>query len=325
MKEKKFTVLVAALVGVLLLLYLISYQVRINETAVHYRFGRVVKVVNEQGDQAGWYLKWPYPIDTLSRFDRRVAVFEGKLSETTTSDKVNVIPRVYVAWRIADARGFVASLGRDEKEAVTKAVESLKSISNTAISSALGTHSFANLVSTDPAQLKVVAIEQEAEQYLKDQARKLYSIDIVGFGIKRIALPQEVTAKVFDRMKKERERVRDDFRARGDAEAKKIVARADKQREEILAQARADAKMIIAEGEVEAAKYLPVFAQNPALHDFLIKLDAMLQIAKESKDQENKPVFILDTKTEPWSLFETGPNVQPLEPQGQGAKAPAGK
>lgn len=310
MKERKLTVLLAVVVAVFLVLYLVIYQVRINQVVVHYRLGRVLKVVNARGRQAGWHFKWPYPIDTLRRFDRRVQVFEGKLAETATSDPVNVIPRVYVAWRIANADEFVRALGREESVAVEAVVNRLKDIANTGISSSIGRYPFSALVSTNPKELKLAEIEKEANEYLSKRAMDQYHVEIVDFGIKRIALPQDVTKKVFDRMKKERERVRDDFRARGDAEAKKIVARAEMKREEILAQARAKAKETIAEGEVKAAEFLPVFAQNRELHEFLIKLDAMAQVSKDAEKDQNKPVFILDTKTNPYSILETGPDLK---------------
>jgi membrane protease subunit HflC len=314
-KEKRLTILVAALVGALLVLYLVVFEVGISDVVVQYRFGRVHRLLNGEGEEAGWYLKLPYPIDTLSRFDRRVKVFEGKLSETTTSDKFNVIPRVYFAWRIEDASAFVASLDVDPDEATAKATDKLKDIANTAISQTLGRYPFGALVSSEPERLKLVEIEREAHEYLRRQAASLYHVEVVDFGIKWLHLPQDVTSKVFERMMKERQRVSKDFRSRGDAEAKKIVSEAEKEREVKLAEARAKAKMIVAEGETEAAKYLPVFAKNPELHEFLIKLDAMLQIARDSEGEANKPVFILDTDSEPWTLLKQGPDGK-AEPAG---------
>jgi len=144
--------------------------------------------------------------------------------------------------------------------------------------------------------------------FLADKAQ-LYQVEIVAFGIKRIALPDEVTKKVFERMTKERQRISEQWRSRGQSEARQIVAEAQKKRDKILADAKAEAKMIVARGEVEAARYLPVFAQNPELHDFLIKLDTMLQIAQDPAREEDKPVYILDYSTPPYDLLRTGPDV----------------
>src|SRR5580658_3657082 len=93
-------------------------------------------------------------------------------------------------------------------------------------------------------------------------------------GIKKLALPQNVTQSVFDRMKAERTKLINKAQFEGEAEATKIKSAADRQAADLLANAQADANRIEGEGQAEAAKTLGVFQLNPDLAVFQLELDA---------------------------------------------------
>jgi membrane protease subunit HflC len=85
----------------------------------------------------------------------------------------------------------------------------------------------------------------------------------------------------------------------GKLEASKIKTNAEVQKGEIIAKAEAEAKAIRSEGDVEAAKAMAVFRQNPELAAFLSKLDSLRQIMK------SKTTLVLDTNTDPFTLLKS--------------------
>src|ERR1043166_6944713 len=69
---------------------------------------------------AGLHVKWPWPVQSVQRLDRRLQYFDLPGAELLTRDpKRNTIDRTltldaYVCWRIADAKGvdrFIRSVG----------------------------------------------------------------------------------------------------------------------------------------------------------------------------------------------------------------------
>ena len=100
-------------------------------------------------------------------------------------------------------------------------------------------------------------------------------IRIVDVRLKRVELPNEVSAAVYSRMEAERARVANELRSEGAAAAEQIRADADKQREVIVSSAYRDAQKIKAEGDKEAAAiYANAYNKNPEFYAFYRSLEA---------------------------------------------------
>ena len=75
------------------------------------QFGRHVATYDGAGEDAGLHVKWPWPIQSVQRLDRRLQYFDLPGAELLTRDpKRNTIDKTltidaYVCWRIADADG----------------------------------------------------------------------------------------------------------------------------------------------------------------------------------------------------------------------------
>src|SRR6185295_17206629 len=80
-------VLIAVIVVTILGFAMFSFQVASSESAVLTRFGSPVRTLVEPG----LYFKWPWPVDTVNRFDARLAFYDTRVSEALTQDKRNVI------------------------------------------------------------------------------------------------------------------------------------------------------------------------------------------------------------------------------------------
>lgn len=105
--------------------------------------------------------------------------------------------------------------------------------------------------------------------------------------IKKIDLPEQVSASVFERMRAERRQVATKHRSDGKKEAEKIMADADANVSVMLATASAKSAQIKAEGvQQSAAIYANAYNKNPGFY-------AMYRSLIAYKHSFNKPEDIL--------------------------------
>jgi membrane protease subunit HflC len=284
-------VLIAAVVVTILGFAMFSFQVASNEAVVLTRFGSPVRTLNEPG----LFFKYPWPIDTVNRFDTRLAFYDTRLSEALTQDKRNVILPVFLAWRIADPLKFLEALGTPAA-APTK----LDSLATSARNALLGRYDFAQLVTTDPEKLKLAEFETRLAESIRPQALSAFGIAIEQVGLKRIALPETNTLYVFERMKAERGQYAARFRAEGRREAEEIRAKTDAERTVLLAEAQQYAEQTRGKAEAEAARiYAEAHAQDPKFYTFTRELEALKKVTRENT------TLVLDTDTSPFNQLKT--------------------
>jgi modulator of FtsH protease HflC len=294
MRKNSLTVVVGIILLVIFVLLLFTFQVRQTDIVVVTTFGRPTRTETEPGLN----FKWPYPIQKLTRFDKRVQNFEDDFEETLTRDNYNLLAMVYVGWTISNPSNFFNSFPTGRPEAAHPA---LKGLIRSAKNSAVGRHTFSDFISTDAKQLKFAEIEQEMLTAIKDDAAKKYGIGIDFLGIKKLGLPESVTQKVFDRMTAERQREVERLKAEGESAASKIRSAADRDRDKILAEAGAKATEIRGQADRKAAESFAVFRGNEDLAVFLLKLNALEQSLK------TRSTLIFDEGTPPFDLLRKQP------------------
>jgi membrane protease subunit HflC len=288
----------ALLVCVIFLGALVAFEVKETEHAVVLRFG---KPRIESGDTVkvyspGLHLKWPYPIETVWYHDNRLQCYElrrGQVEQVQTADDYQVIVTTFVLWRVGDPGLFLKRVGTAE-EAEKKLDDVVRNSRNIAI----GRHSLTELINVDPTQVRIPEIEKGILAHAQEVARSRYGIDLEHLGFKHLGFPETVSTKVFARMRAERNRKSEKYRAEGKRDAQRIRAEADLAASELLSAAEAEAKRTRAEGDRDAAEYYAVFRSNPDLAAFLRKLDSLRESLSE------KTTLILDTRTPPFDLFQ---------------------
>ena len=294
MSKHGFTIVIAVIIAVSLLLQLFTFQVRQNEEAVVLTFGRPA----DESRKAGWHLQWPWPIQAVHKFDTRLHVYEGKLEEVPTKDRYNIIAAVCVGWEVHDVFKFDQNFGQEEREkGVENAWVQLRSIVRNRVNAMIGQYKLRELVSLNTADLKYDELEKVARAKAEKDALETYGIALPLLKIKRLELPDSVKGQVYSRMKQERSKEATNIRSQGTQQAAAIKASADSEAKQILSRAEARADAIRTEGEVEAAKYYDAFRKNPELAIYLRKIRAFKKIA------ESDATFILDTKTAPLDIL----------------------
>jgi membrane protease subunit HflC len=294
--NRRLPQVIAAIVLIaVLMLYMVTYEVRTTEVAILKTFGRADEsdVITEAG--FGW--KWPPPVQQIVKYDKRIRVLQDTFEETATRDQKNLVVTAYAAWRIGDALRFHQTVKPDnEKEAMTRIRDLMRSYKNDVI----GQYDFSNFVSTRPDEMRFDEIESKLLQRVRDDARRKYGIEVVAVGIERLTLPRSITEQVFDRMRKTRDKIASEYRSEGEAEAAKIVSQAQKISDEILAFANRRADNIRAEGERQATEYYKTFEQDQQFALFLRTLDFFKKTLSE-----HTTVFL---DRPPFDMFRTGPH-----------------
>jgi membrane protease subunit HflC len=301
MKNIAIPILIAV-IFLVMVVYLVTFQVRATESAFVTRFGKPVREVNEPG----LYAKWPTPIEQVHKFDARMRVLEAELGETTTSGTVPIIVNTYVVWRVAEPLKFLNAV-----KTVENAELKLRNQINDTQNRVIGRHAFGEFVNSDPNKIQFDQIQAQMLADLKEPVRRDYGIDIKTLGIKQLKISADVTKQVFERMKAERQRRTDRTTSEGEAEAARIRAEANKKREVLLAAAEAKAKTIRGQGDEEAAKYYKLLEADPQLAIFLRNLETLIAILKE------KATVIIPADADPFKLLTRMPSLQPSQPAQQ--------
>lgn len=304
MSERKTTqhwpaIVLGSVVAVIFVAALVTFQVQETELAVVMRFGRpkttgaAVRVY-----EPGLHLRWPYPIETVWRHDRRLQCYElkkGQVEQTQTRDNQQVIVTTYALWRVGDPAVFLKAVNT-----TPEAESKLDDVVRNARNNVLGRHALTELINVDRNLVKIGAIEAEILGELREVALTRYGIDVTFVGFKHIGFPEDVTNAVFSRMQEERKGKAEKYRSEGRRDAQRIRSQAEQQASDIMAKAEAEAKQIRAEGDRLAAEHYAVFSRNPQLAAFLRKLESLRETISE------KTTLVLDTRTPPYDLLLPG-------------------
>src|SRR4051812_35122613 len=103
MNRNLVTLTIGIVLSIIFVLLLFCYQVRTTEVVLITTFG---KPTSEHAEP-GLYVKWPWPIQKVHRFDKRIQNFESKFQEALTADQYNLLIMVYAGWSITDPGRFL--------------------------------------------------------------------------------------------------------------------------------------------------------------------------------------------------------------------------
>jgi len=110
-------------------------------------------------------------------------------------------------------------------------------------------------------------------------------IEVIDVRIKRIDLPKEVSDSVYTRMRAERERKANSFRADGEKDSITFRAEADRRRVIILSTAQKEAERIRGEGDAKALEiYAAAYNRSPQFYEFYKSLEAYRASFKNKED-----------------------------------------
>lgn len=267
-----------------------TYTVRFTEMAVVTTFGRAGE--HAVKEEPGLKFKWPYPIQSVTKYDTRVRVLQTRSQTQQTADDSQIIVEAFATWRVSNPLWFFQRFSNAGGRAVDH-YAAAEDILQTTLRSALGETSkyrLDELFNPDASRSKLGELEGRILALLAsdmgvvssmDEAgagpRGLaeYGIEVTLVGINRIVLPEDTTSKVIERMGANRDRLAQELESQGTARATAIRAKAEADARKIRAFAQRRAAEIRSKGEDEAAEFLAQQASDPELAIFLQNVQMM--------------------------------------------------
>jgi len=318
--------LVVAVIGVRMSLFTVDPREYVYVT----EFGRHIATYDgAAGDtDAGLHGRWPWPIQSVQRLDRRLQHFDLPGTELLTHDAEGktidktLAVEAYVCWHIADKDAvdrFIRHLGTPER-----ARDILGKRINSLLGATIGQMNLDNLITTErvdgknKSEVTMAALQQKLKKGLEDQARADYGIELVDVRLRRFNHPPVVRQSIFDRIISERNKKAAYYRSEGAKQAANIGSTAQEQVRDLLARARFEEEKLKGEADTEAAMIRnQAHSKDPEFYVFLKKLDKLQSILGD-----NKTTLLLSSHREIFNLLFEPP--RPGTALGQGNQGPAG-
>jgi membrane protease subunit HflC len=314
--------LLVGLVVVLVLARMSFFTVDPTEYAYVTQLGEPVGTYDgaDNDGGAGLHWRWPWPIQSVQRLDRRLQYFDLPVIELLTRDAERqrigktLVAETYACWRIADREAvdrFIKRIGTAEQARTI-----LGQLINSQLSAATGRMRLEDLITTQPgqAQAKMEGLRQELLG-LRSQAREKYGIELVDVRLRRFNHPASVRADIFERIKSERQKLVQEIRSQAQTQASNIKSEAEEKARNLLARARYEEETLKGQADTEAARIRnQAHSQDPEFYVFLKKLEKLHSILGD-----NKTVLLLSSHR---ALFDLLFN--PPQPAANGRPAVAG-
>jgi membrane protease subunit HflC len=275
----------ALIVAIVLVLSQSLYTVDQKQFAIKFQLGEFIEAKTE----AGLYAKVPL-VQNVKFYDRRLLTLDApEPDRITTSEKKPLKVDFIAYWRIVDVRKYYQSVTGDEEAAKRRLAQTIRAN----LAQEINKRTIHEVISTERDKIMT-----EARQKADADARTI-GVEVVDVRLRRVELPDEVLAQVYQRMESERKRVANELRSLGAAESEKIRADADRQREVILADAYRQAQKVKGEGDAKAAAiYAAAYGQNPDFFSFYRSLEAYKATFKNKTD-----MMVLDPSGEFFRYF----------------------
>ena len=256
-----------------------------RERAINMQLGEVVRSDYEPG----LHFKLPL-IQRILKFDKRIQNMDSDPQLYLTLEKKNLKVDSFVKWRINDVVRFYTSTGGSPARASNR----LAAVIQKGLKDEFGKRTIQEVVSGERTQ-----IMDKLRDSASNQAEEL-GIDLIDVRLKRIDLPEEVSASVYARMAAEREQVAKKFRSEGEEQSKKIRAEADREREVILAEAQRDAQKIKGDGDGRATEvYANAFSKDSEFYALYRSLGAYRNTFNNPSD-----VLLVEPNTQFFKYFK---------------------
>ncbi len=266
---------VAIVFAVALLARMSAYTVRFTEAAILTTFGKADPKTSVKRDP-GLYLKWPQPVQSVTKYDTRARFVESRLEQQQTADDRLVIVEPYCTWRVDDPLVFFqrfSGAGERASDHYRRAEDHLKDYLRSAVGE-VSRYRMTEMFTTGQMPSKIPELEERIRAAISSsELVGSKAIAILDVGISRIILPESTTGEVHNSMRAERAVHIKRLESQGDAEAQKIISSANANASKITEFAKAYAEEIRRLGDTEATQYVRQMNENPELAIFLKEIE----------------------------------------------------
>jgi membrane protease subunit HflC len=253
--------LIGGVAAVIVLLVALScfYEVHQTEQALLLQFNAPREIVTEPG----LHTKIPW-VQSVVFLDKRLLNLEAPSEEVIAQDKKRLVVDAFARWRILDPLRFYQSL-YDLDTAQLR----LTPILSSNVRRVLGSQNFAAVLSARRGELM-----RDIRDNMNRDADN-FGIRIVDVRIRHADLPAENSQAIYNRMKQERAREANEYRAEGSEVYQRIRARAEREQTVLLAEATRESSILRGQGDAEKTKILAeAYGQDPDFFAFYRSMQA---------------------------------------------------
>ena len=280
------------ILGALIILALLGwnafYIVKETERAILLRFGEVVQADIEPG------LGWKLPIaDEVKKFNAKVLTVDAPVARYFTLEQKPVMVDSFAKWRIGDVSRYYTSTSGDERLARNLLQERV----NEGLRNQISRRDMHEVVSGERDQLMAELTTSLNEVMIQEMG-----VRVIDVRVKRIDLPAEVEASVFERMNTARQIEAQQYRASGEEKAIGIRADADRQVIVLSAEAYRRAEEIRGAGDAQATKtYAEAFNKDKEFYAFYRRVTAYSNVFAAKDD-----LLVLDPESDFFRYLKSG-------------------
>jgi len=254
------------------------YTVNQWERALKFKFGEF----SGEEIQPGINFKMPF-VNTIEKYDVRIQTMDKAPERFITVDKEELLVDSFVKWKIKDLQKYYKTV-----KFRPNAENRLEQKINNSLKAQIARRTINDVVAGDRGE--IMSVVQKAI----DAEAAAIGVEVVDVRLKRVDLADQIQANVYERMRSERLRIANEYRATGNEAAIEIKANADRTQVELLAEAEKKAQLTRGDADASATKiYADAFGQDTEFYEFYRSLNAYKQTFDSSGD-----LIILDPNSD---------------------------
>lgn len=248
---KKVTGTIAGLAVVIVLLGSVVVT-KENEYKLIRQFGRLNKRKLQRNS-----CRIHNPFHT-AKLPKQILLYDLAASDVITMDKKTMLSDSYVLWRITDPLKFAQTLN----SSVANAEGRIDTVVYNSVKNVISSMSQNEVISGRDGELSQAIMTNVGDSMAE------YGITLLAVETKRLDLPADNKAAVYERMISERDKIAATNTAEGQAEAQKIRNTTDREIAISISDAKAQAAAITADGEAEYMRIMAEAYRDPQKAEF---------------------------------------------------------
>jgi len=291
---KTLSILLLPAVIILAIISSAAYQVSEVEQVIITKFGQPI---GDPITDPGLHFRVPF-IHKVNRFDKRWLDWDGDANEMPTKEKTYIWVDVYARWRIDNPLKFFTSAKTERR-----AQSLLDDIIGSATRNVIANHDLIEVVresnrefdvqgeivsgGVEEAKMTLIKVGREKlTRMILEKAREAtpdFGIELRDVQLQRVNYTESVRQNNFSRMKAERQKFSDTYRAEGDADASRINGRRNQTLKTIESESYLQVQKIKGEADAKATSiYAEAYNRDPGFYEFIKSLESYELTIKET-------------------------------------------
>jgi len=207
-----------------------------------------------------------------------------------TVNKEELLVDSFVKWKIKDLQVYYKSV-KNRANAENRLEQKI----NNSLKAQIAKRTISDVVAGD--RIEIMNVVQTA---ILEEAVSI-GVEVVDVRLKRVDLADQIQSNVYERMRSERQRIANEYRATGNEKAIEIRANADRTKVELVSEAEKNAQLTRGDADARATKiYADAFGRDQGFYDFYRSLGAYKNTFNSSGD-----LIILDPNSDFFKHFNS--------------------